>query len=335
MADYKNVVYCLVSYRRNIKDMPFVNKLNDTELAVGIARSLSEIFGDDFEFKSLKNMQLNDCKKLLEDGKITKELLSNKDISSFAINEEDGATIYASEEDHIRIECKKQGNSLEECFNKANLLDDTLLDKIEMAFDNNLGYLTADPKKCGTGMELGALLFVPALVLNGKLEKIKQEILKDEFVLTCETYSEWDKKTPLVYIKNKYTFGNKENEFATKLQGIITKLLELEKLEEQSIFDISATTLVDNIFRSYGILANSYRISEQEAKLLLCNVFWGIQLNVLKSKKKLNVMWALSKIKENHLTNGKNCSTKDTEKYRARTLRELMQDYVQKGEVDV
>ena len=56
MTDCKNVIFCSVSYRRNIKDMLFVNKLSDTEQAISVCRSLSEIFGDEFEFKSLKNI---------------------------------------------------------------------------------------------------------------------------------------------------------------------------------------------------------------------------------------------------------------------------------------
>ena len=70
MTDYKNVICSLVSYRRNIKDMPFVKTLTDTEQAVGVVRSMSEIFGDDFEFKALKNISTEDCLILLEKGEI-------------------------------------------------------------------------------------------------------------------------------------------------------------------------------------------------------------------------------------------------------------------------
>ena len=65
----------MVSYRRNIKDMPFVKTLTDSEQAVGVVRSMSEIYGDDFEFKALKNLPIEDCLKLLEQGVITQELI--------------------------------------------------------------------------------------------------------------------------------------------------------------------------------------------------------------------------------------------------------------------
>ena len=58
MANCNNVIFTSVSYRRNIKDMPFVSKLTDTELAFGVCKTLNEIYGDEFEFKSLKNISL-------------------------------------------------------------------------------------------------------------------------------------------------------------------------------------------------------------------------------------------------------------------------------------
>ena len=85
MTNCSNVVFSYVSYRRNIKDMPFVNKLTDFEQAVGVARSLSEIFGEELEFKSLKNLPLSICQELEEKGIITKELIENKDISAYDI----------------------------------------------------------------------------------------------------------------------------------------------------------------------------------------------------------------------------------------------------------
>ena len=68
MTNCNNVIFSYVSYRRNIKDVPFVNKLSDQELAVCVSRSLSEIFNDELEFKSLKNIPLNECLKLEELG---------------------------------------------------------------------------------------------------------------------------------------------------------------------------------------------------------------------------------------------------------------------------
>ncbi|MBE7075073.1 MAG: hypothetical protein E7376_03765 [Clostridiales bacterium] len=332
MENYNNVIYSSISYRRNIKDVPFIKTLTDTELAIGITRSLSEIIGDDFEFKSLKNMPLEDCLKLEEKETITQNLIDNKDISAYGKND-DGTFIYINEEDQIRIVNRLQGFNLEECYKNVNILDDKILDKLEMAFNTNYGFLTANPILCGTGMEVECLLFVPALAQAEKLKKIEKELLKDEFVFLSINNKELNYNCPFIKIKNKYTYGYKENEFAEKIKHIIEKILEIEQLEENNIFEFSASNLVDKIYRNFGIAKNAYRLNLNEALNLLGYIFWGINLKMLKSKKKFDVLNIFNKLKEKHLSKD-NLNVKEIEKIRAKTLANML-EFVIKGEVDV
>lgn len=336
MADYKNVIYSFVSYRRNIKDMPFVNKLGDTELAFGVARSLNEIFNEEFEFKSLKNLSLVECKQLQEKGIITKELIENKDISSYAVSYDETCKIFVNECDHIRLISCMKGFELEKCFECANGLDDVVLDKLEMEFDTYLGYLTANPNMCGTGIEVGVLLFIPALWFSKKLMGIKDELLKNEYAFYDISGEEWQGNSAFVFVKNIHTFGHKENEFAERLQVITDKIIKLEKLEEENIFNLSASSLVDDIFRSYGILQNSYRISFDEAIEHLTKALWGINLNVLKYKKGgSDILKIASEISENHVKQNKNMNIKEQDKLRSKLLCGYMTEFIEKGEVDV
>ena len=335
MTNYNNVIFSYVSYRRNIKDVPFVNKLADFEQAIGISRAVSEIFGEELEFKALKNLPFGECLKLEEKGIITKGLIENKDISAYGISENLENTIFISEEDHIRILVKKSGFMLEECFKKANSMDDQILEKLEMCFEVNLGYLTANPKLFGTGMEVGCLIFIPAIINSGLFSKIKSELLKNEFVALSLDGNQYNEKSPFVLIKNTFTFGYKEAQFAEKLYKIVEKILELEKAEEDKIFNMSASTLVDEIFRNYGIISNCYRISYEEAENRLGNILWGLELNILKRKKKFDIISILAKIKENHLTNAQEIGIKEIEKNRAKYLNCFIKDNIFKGEVDV
>ena len=333
MTDCKNVIYSFVSYRRNIKDMPFVNKLSDTEQAIGVCRSLSEIFGDDYEFKMLKNLPLTECLKLEEKNVITKELIENKDISAFALNGQ-GCIVLINEEDHIRLISKKDGFCLEDCFTLANQMDDIVLDKLEMSFNNNLGYLTAKLEKVGTGLECGCLLFIPALFSSEKAQKTINEITDTTFEVLNINGTKYDNTSPFVLIKNRYTFGFKENQIAEKVQKVIEKLISLEVLEENNLFNISASTLVDKIYRSYGVVLNCYRLSENEAIEKLGLILWGINLNILKFVKKFDIFAFIAKIKENHLKNGSE-NIKDTQKKRAKICSNKVLECIVKGEVDV
>ena len=333
MVDYSNVLFTSVSYRRNIKDMPFVKMLTDSELAIGVSRSASEIFGDKLEFKSLKNISLNDCFILKEDGIFTDEIIDNKDISAYGISDDKLSLVFINEQDHIKVEARSFGYNLEKCYTQASELDDKILEKLEVCFNNNLGYLTSNPYLVGTGMEIKVLLFLPALVMNKKIGKIEDELFNGAYELFMVTNEKYDYKSPFVILKNKYTFGYKESEFATNMQDLVNKILELETKEENSLFDLFAGGLADNIFRAYGILSSCYKISYLEAEEKIGQMLWGIKLKMLKSKVKMNALKILSSIMEYHL--GQKLSIKEQDKKRARILNTYILENIQKGVVDV
>lgn len=335
MTSCNNVIFSCVGYRRNIKDVPFVNKLADFEQAVGISRSMSEIFGEELEFKSLKNMPLKTCLELEEKGIISKDLIENKDISAYGVSDSGEKKIYINEQDHIRLICRHNGFKLDECFSTANKMDDLVLEKLEMCFNVSLGYLTANPRLVGTGIEVCCGLFIPAIVKSGLIEKVQKDLLKNEFEFLSISGEKYNKKSPFVLIKNIFTFGYKESQFAEKLYKIIEKIIELEKAEENKIFNISASTLTDEIFRNYGVLCNAYRISYEEAEEKLASILWGLELNVLKQKKKFEIMQFLAKIKENHLTKNSEESVKEIEKLRAKKIAGFLTENIFKGDVDV
>lgn len=334
MTNCKNVLFCSISYRRNIKDMPFVKTLTDYEQAIGVTRSLSEIFNDEFEFKALKNISIQDCKYLQEEGAISLGLIDNKDISAYGKSFDSNVKIFANEQDHIKIIAYCKGFDLEKCYQDANAVDDKILDKLEISFSTEFGFLTSNPLLCGTGMELEALLFLPALVQSEKLNKIAKDVLKNDFEFISFDNGNNDIVCPFVKIKNKYTFGYKENEFAEKFKWVINKIIDLETIEENNLFDFSASFLVDKIYRSFGIVKNAYRLDYNEAVSCLGYILWGIKLNVLKTKKQFDILDILCKIKENHLTT-QNLNIKELEKKRAKCLSSLIDLCVEKGEVDV
>lgn len=335
MINYKyNVLYSIISYRRNLKDIPFVNKLSETELAFANSQSISEIFGEELSFKKLKNLDFKNCLLLEEDEILTDRIIENKDIASFGINEDLSKIIYVNEEDHIRILVKKKGFCLEDVYKLANDLDEKLLEKLEIAFDENYGYLTANPSKMGTGLELEALLFIPSLLENNKWEKIEKELTKENYLVLNIDNKPYKKQSPFIKIKNLYTFGAKENEIASKFKNIIEKILELETLEENNIFELSTSKLVDKIFRALGLAKYSYRISFDESINLIATIFWGLKLNVLKQKTNIEFLDLIHKLKDNHLSLN-NENLKEIEKLRSKFLASFLENSIIKGDIDV
>ena len=166
------VISSRVRLARNLYDLPFPNKLCDFESAHNISKAIFEILGEDYEFRKLKNLSNNQCLLLLESHEISKELIGNKDIAGYAKSPDGQVTIMINEEDHLREQCIINGFELKKCYQKLSDIDDIILNKIDIAFSKELGFLTACPTNVGTGMRASVMMFLPALTLNGAIKQI-------------------------------------------------------------------------------------------------------------------------------------------------------------------
>jgi hypothetical protein len=72
----------------------------------------------------------------------------------------------------------RSGFSLDEAWQDIDRLDDHLESRINYAFSEEFGYLTACPTNVGTGMRASVMLHLPALVLTKQIEKVFRALQK-------------------------------------------------------------------------------------------------------------------------------------------------------------
>ena len=159
---------------RNVDGLKFYTKLQsdiDANYITNAVIKTLEKF-DVFNFISLKDLSLNECNALFEQHLISKELIENKDISGIAISEDEKIIVMINEEDHIREQCLERGFNLYKPFRRLSSIDDEIINNLPIAFNNDLGFITASPSNLGTGMRASVMLFLPACVLLNKLEEL-------------------------------------------------------------------------------------------------------------------------------------------------------------------
>ena len=88
-----------------------------------------------------------------------------------------------NEEDHIREQCVEEGFNLKRAYERLRVYDERLLHTLPIAYDSQLGFLTACPTNLGTGMRASCMLFLPALKRAGAIEDALKTF-KSEFGLT-------------------------------------------------------------------------------------------------------------------------------------------------------
>ncbi len=83
-----------------------------------------------------------------------------------------------NEEDHMRMQALRPGLQLRQAWSAIDAFDSALEKKLDYAFSNDLGYLTACPTNLGTGIRVSAMLHLPGLVLAEQINPIIQSVNK-------------------------------------------------------------------------------------------------------------------------------------------------------------
>ena len=278
------VISSRIRLARNFHDLPFPNKLSDFESATSVSKAIFAILGDYYEFRRLKHMDSNACLMLLENHTISKELIDSKDISGYALSPDGLVTIMINEEDHLRLQCILDEFDLKKCYDKLNIIDEKILDKIDMAYSSELGFLTSCPSNVGTGMRASVMLFLPALSFNGVMKQLIETLSQNGLVVrglfgedsACDGY--------FYQISNSSSLGYSEDEIIDMVSEFIYNVCQLENQERQNLLNSNQEKLKDDIFRSYGILTNAFSLKEDEMIELLSQVKLGQVLGFIDIK---------------------------------------------------
>ena len=269
---------------RNVSGFNFFTKLRDEDDANYIVSSLSNAltkFGD-FDIIKLKNLSLNECNALLERHIISKELIENKDISAVALSPDEHLIIMMNEEDHIREQCMCKGFNLYRPYREIKKLDDLLLSEVDVAYSEKLGFITSSPSNLGTGMRASVMLFLPALERNGEIEIVKKDARRLGFTMRG-IYGEGTENVGSIYqISNQNSLGLSETEIIDKVSEFVYQICQMALSAREDILSKNHDKLIDEVFRAYGTLKESYILEEKEMIKLLSIVRFGDVLRLLK-----------------------------------------------------
>ncbi len=255
---------------RNVAGIKFYIKNNDedAEFIVSSVRKCLDKF-DLFNFLSLKNLSLGECNALFEQHLISKELIANKDISGVAISEDESVIVMINEEDHIREQCIQPGFNLLKAYRKINEIDDEILNQLDIAYDENLGFITASPANLGTGMRASVMLFLPALEFYAKIGEIIEKAGQSHLTVRG-IYGEGSEAIGSFYqISNQGAFGMSEQEIIDLVTDFIFNLCNEEKKLRDDMLILERDRILDEGYRAYAILTQAYKLEEKETMEML------------------------------------------------------------------
>ena len=277
------VVSSRVRLARNYEDLPFLARMTAEQCEQCVQRTLDALreLPQPYTFLSLRGMEENEKKALMEAHMISPDLLEHAETGAVLIRGDEKISIMMNEEDHLRIQGISAGDNLAESAENAFAIDDVLQSQLSFAFDAQWGYLTACPTNTGTGMRASVMLHLPMLTLLKQMGKVNQ--LAAKLGLTIRgIYGEGSEAQGNLYqLSNQVTLGRTEKEIIDAVSVTARQIAEMERVFRQKAMDKDMNAFEDSIFRSWGLLCNARRMPVKEFMAHWSNLRMGAALNKL------------------------------------------------------
>ena len=228
--------------------------------------------------EAMDNLTALDKQVLVERHLISREHAAKNFGSGIVLNREESFCVMINEEDHMRMQALRPGFQIREAWLAIDRLDSTLEKKLNYAFDNELGYLTACPTNLGTGIRVSAMLHLPGLVLAEQINPIIQSVNKLGLAVRG-LYGEGTEALGNVFqVSNQMTLGESETVIVERLEKVLSQIIEHEENARQKLLEKKKKTVLNHVGRAYGVLANAHSISSKETMNLLSLLRLGIDL---------------------------------------------------------
>jgi len=231
------VVSSRVRLARNLRQRPFpgwAKKAERTQILEQIKPQVEDLpeMQDSFS-ELLQDLSALEKQVLVERHLISREHAAKGIGSAVVMNRKQTLSIMINEEDHLRMQSIRSGLQLKSAFKLVDKVDSTLEAKLDVAYDEKLGYLTACPTNVGTGMRASAMLHLPGLVLSDLINQVIQAVNKIGLAVRGLYGEGTEAMGNLFQISNQTTLGEKEEEIIARLTKVIETIIDKEHVARQ------------------------------------------------------------------------------------------------------
>lgn len=273
-----------VRLARNINGFPFPALMNDTqkrEVNSKVKEAISQC--DIPSIGKLKYIEMsavpeNERYSMLERHIASREFVLNSDNKAIILSEDESVSIMIGEEDHIRIQVILPGLQLEKAYEIANMIDDILCEKLDLAFDENLGFITECPTNLGTGLRASVMLHLPVSESTGDILRLTKSVNKIGFTVRGMYGEGSGAEGSLYQISNQITLGISEKNAVDNLKVISEQIINKERELQKNLNKIKTEDLC---MRALGVLRYARVLTSAELIKLIGRVKLGMNIGVI------------------------------------------------------
>ena len=321
------VISTRIRFARNLRDYPFPCRMN-TEQKCRVAQIVKEaVLGGKsslakrFRYIQMSELTQEEAVSLVEKHLVSPEFISDREGRGLLLLDDETVSIMINEEDHIRIQVIKPNLDLDGAFDVADRIDTLFDEQLSFAFNDKLGYLTQNPTNIGTGMRASLMLHLPALKENSAMGKMSSYLGKLGLILRGVYGDASDSKGAVYLLSNQVTLGISEREAINNLNDIAMQLISQERTARASMS--KNISVLDSIYRSFGILQYAKLLSNDECMKLLSYLRFGIEIGVFENIDYDTINHLMTEVQPATLMKniGKKLSAQERDQIRAEVVR--------------
>lgn len=267
---------------RNIAGYPFGDRLN-AEKSREIIDKIKAVFEgvDGWSFMDFGELSPTVKSSYAERHIVSPEFASKKGPSALIENNEKSVYIMILEEDHLRLQAICAGFDLRGAYEAVSEAEKMIDSAVELAYSEQLGYLTHCPTNLGTGMRASVMLHLPAYTAAGGIRGLSNQLAKIGLTLRGMAGEGSAATAGLYQISNQVTLGISEDETIDKLTDVITQITEKERELRGKLSAETIDNLSDKVMRDMGVMMYANRIGSAEMLSIYSEVRLGAAMNLI------------------------------------------------------
>ncbi len=252
-------------------------------------------------FFDVEELSAQDKDILVERHLISRELAKGKQGAGICVSQGQDCAVMVNEEDHLRLQVLRPGLQFKQAWKTAEKLDKELEKRLDFAFSDKLGYLTACPTNLGTALRASALMHLPGLVLGGQMEKVVRAVAQMGMTVRGLFGEGSEAHGSMFQISNQQTLGESEPEILRHIEAVLRTIVQQEENARLKLIEQAPEKLFDKIGRCYGTLRYAHVLTSTEALNFLSLMRLAIDLNILPEARRGAIDRLLTEVQPGHL----------------------------------
>ncbi len=319
-----------IRFARNLKEYPFGERMTSAQKKELCLKVKEAFFGanssmkKEYDYIDLQKADKVDLLALAQTNKISPQFVSMQD-SALILSKDGTVSVMINEEDHLRIQVILPGFALEKAYEKASLVEKLLCEKLQFAYSDRLGYLTACPTNLGTGMRASLMLHLPAINEAGAVSSLVAEADKAGALVRGANGEGSKAGGALFQLSNRASLGLTDKEIIKQIESVASQIIKQEEKLLERLNKTHATELEDRIMRAVGTLKYARLMSAEELTALYSLARMGVYLKLTDIEpQRLDELYFASRPAQIASRYGKELGSSERDKRRAQLCREAM-----------